>query len=73
MGQSGNIPVKSNIPKSKFKNAFDIRKSNRLNIPNVGEIHFLGFSIQQLWGKSLEMSMNFLWVPYFQNLIGECI
>ena len=26
MGQSGNIPIKSNIPKSKFDNVFDIRK-----------------------------------------------
>ena len=25
-GQSGNIPIKSNIPKSKFDNVFDIRK-----------------------------------------------
>ena len=42
--QSESIPVKSNIPKSKF-DIFDIRKSNRLNIHNVRKIHLLGFSI----------------------------
>ena len=69
MGQSGNIPVKSNIPKSKF-DVFDIRADYSLNIQNIWKIYLLGFSIQRLWGKSLEISRNFLWVPDFQNMIG---
>ena len=59
MGQSGNIPIKSNIPKSKFDNVFDIRKKYCLCIQSMRKIHLLGFSIQRLWGKSLEISRNF--------------
>ena len=53
VGLSGNIQVKSYIPKSKFDNVFDIRKSHSLYIHNVRKIHLLGFSVQRLWGKSL--------------------
>ena len=70
MGQSGNIPIKSNIPKSKFDNVFDIREDYSLNIQNIRKIYLLGFSIQRLWGKSFEISRNFSMVPYFQNMIG---
>ena len=63
MGQSGNIPIKSNIPKSKFKNVFDIRQDYSLNIQNIRKIYLLGFSIQRLWGKSLEISRNFSMGP----------
>ena len=59
MGLSGNIQVKSYIPKSKFDNVFDIRKEYCLCIQNMRKIHLLGFSIQRLWGKSLEISRNF--------------
>ena len=58
VGLSGNILVKSNIQKSKF-DVFDIRKSHRLYIHNVRKILLLDFSIQRLWGKSLEISRNF--------------
>ena len=43
VGLSGNIPVKSNIPKSKFYNVFDIRKEYSLYIQNMRKIHLLGF------------------------------
>ena len=59
VGQSGNILVKKNIPKSKFDNVFDIRKEYCLCIQSMRKIHLLGFSIQRLWGKSLEISRNF--------------
>ena len=55
VGLSGNILVKSNITKSKFDNVFDIRKSHRLYIHNVRKFLWLGFSVQQLWGKSLKI------------------
>ena len=58
-GLSGNIQVKSYIPKSKFDNVFDIRKEYCLCIQSMRKIHLLGFSIQRLWGKSLEISRNF--------------
>ena len=45
MGLSGNILVKSHIPKSKFDNVFDIRKDYSLNIQNIRKIYMLGFSI----------------------------
>ena len=48
MGQSGNIPIKSNIPKSKF-DVFDIREDYSLNIQNIRKIYLLGFSIQRKW------------------------
>ena len=67
MGQSGNIPVKSNIPKSNFDNDFDIRKSNRLHIHNVRKIHLLGFSIQRLWDKSLKILGVFFIGSLFQK------
>ena len=59
VGLSENILVKSNIPKSKFDNAFDIREDHSPNIQNMRKICFLGFSIQRLWGKSLEISRSF--------------
>ena len=58
MGQSGNIPIKSNIPKSNF-DVFDITEVYSLIIQNIRKIHLLHFSIQRLWGKSLEISTNF--------------
>ena len=63
MGQSGNIQIKSNIPKSKFDNVFDIREDYSLNIQSIRTIYLLGFSIQRLWGKSLEISRNFSMGP----------
>ena len=59
VGLSGNIQVKSYIPKSKFDNVFDIRKEYCLYIQSMRKIHLLSFSIQRLWGKSLEISRNF--------------
>ena len=59
MGLSGNILVKSNITKSKFDNVFDIRKEYCLYIQSMRKVHLLGFSIQRLWGKSLEIFSNF--------------
>ena len=67
MGLSGNILVKSNITKSKFDNFFDIRKEYCLRIQNMRKIHLLGFSIQRLWGKSLETSRNFSMGPLFSK------
>ena len=46
VGLSGNIQVKSYIPKSKFDNVFDIRKEYCLCIQSMRKIHLLGFSIQ---------------------------
>ena len=43
MALSGNILVKSFIPKSKFDNVFDIRKEYCLYIQNMRKIHLLGF------------------------------
>ena len=57
MGQSENIPVKSNIPKSEF-DVFDIREDYSLNIQNIRMIYLLGFSIQRFWEKSLEISRS---------------
>ena len=54
MGLSGNILVKLHIPKPKFDNVFDIREDYSLNIQNMRKFYLLGFSIQQLWGKSLK-------------------
>ena len=45
MGLSGNILLKSNIPKSKF-DAFDVREDYSLNIQNMRKIYLLGFLIQ---------------------------
>ena len=45
MRQSGNIMVKSYIPKSKFDNVFDIRKEYCLYIKNMRKIHLMGFPI----------------------------
>ena len=63
VGQSGNISIKSNNTKSKFDNVFDIREDYSLNIQNIRKIYLLGFSIQRLWGKSLEISRNFSMGP----------
>ena len=41
------------------KNVFDIRKEYFLYIQSMRKIHLLGFSIQRLWGKSLDISRNF--------------
>ena len=65
VGLSGNVLVKSNISKSKFDNVFDIREDLSLNIQNMRKIHLLGFSIQRLWEKSLEISRNFSIGPLF--------
>ena len=50
MGLSGNVLVKSNIPKSKFY-VFDIRKEYSLYIQNMRKIHFAGFSNITILGK----------------------
>ena len=63
MPLSGNILVKSFIPKSKFDNVFDIRKEYCLYIQNIC---LLGFSIQ-LWGKSLKISRNLSFGPLFSK------
>ena len=71
---SGNIQVKSYIPKSKFDNVFDIRKSHRLHIHNVRKIHLLGFSVQRVWGKSLKISRSVsYWCLFFKIMIGGCL
>ena len=44
---SGNIQVKSYIPKSKF-DVFDIRKEYCLYMQSMRKVHLLGFSIQRL-------------------------
>ena len=67
VGLSGNVLVKSNISKSKNDNVFDIREDFSLNIQNMRKIHLLGFSIQRLWGKSLEISGNFAFGPLFSK------
>ena len=59
VGLRGNILVKSYIQNSKFDNVFDIRKEHCLCIQSVRKIHLLGFSVQRLGGKSLEISRNF--------------
>ena len=66
VGLSGNVLVKSNISKSKF-DVFDIREDFSLNIQNMRKIHLLGFSIQRLWEKSLEISRNFSIGPLFSK------
>ena len=58
-GLSGNILVKSNIPKSKFDNVFDIREDYSLNIQNMRK------SI--CWEKSLDISRNFSMGPLFSK------
>ena len=58
---------KIKIPKSKFDNIFDIREDDSLNIQNIRKIYLLGFSIQRLWGKSLEISRNFSMGPFFSK------
>ena len=63
---SGNLLVKSNISKSKF-DVFDIREDFGLNIQNMRENHLLGFSIQRLWAKSLEIARNFSIGPLFSK------
>ena len=66
VGLSGNVLVKSNISKSKF-DVFDIREDFSLNIQNMRKIHLLGFSIQRLGEKSLEISRNFSIGPLFSK------
>ena len=65
-GLSGNILVKSNIPKSKF-DVFDIREDFSLNIQNMRKIILLGFLIQRLWEKT------YVLVQYFQNISYACL
>ena len=65
--EAENIPMKSNIPKSKFYNVFDIREDYSLNIHNIRKIYLLGFSIQRLCGKPLEISRNFSMGPLFSK------
>ena len=65
MRLSGNILVKSHIRKTKFNNVFDIRKDYSLIVQNMRKIFLLGFSIQRLWKKSLEISRNFSIGPLF--------
>ena len=55
----GTYTVKSHIQKSKFDNVFGIRKDYSLNVQNMRKIYLLGFSIQRLWGKSLNISRSF--------------
>ena len=62
VGLSGNVLVKS-----KFDNVFDIREDFSLNIQNMRKIHLLGFSIQRLWEKSLEISRNLSIGPLFSK------
>ena len=66
VGLSGNILVKSNIPKSTF-DVFDIREVYSQNIQNMRKICLLGFSIQRLWGKSLKISRNVSIGPLFSK------
>ena len=66
VGLSGNVLVKSNTSKSK-SDVFDIREDFSLNIQNMRKIHLLGFSIQRLWEKSLEISRNFSIGPLFSK------
>ena len=68
VGLSGNIQIKSYIPKSKFDNVFDIMKGRRLYIHNVRKIHLLGFSVQRLWGKSLKIYRSVSIGPLFSKL-----
>ena len=62
MGLLANILVKSNFPKSKF-DVFDIRRSYSQNIQNMRKICLLGFSIQRLWGKLLNISRKVSFGP----------
>ena len=62
VGLSRNVLVKS-----KFDNVFDIREDFSLNIENMRKIHLLGFSIQRLWEKSLEISRNLSIGPLFSK------
>ena len=62
-GVLGKYTGKINIPKSKFDNVFDIRKEYRQYIQRMRKIHLLGFSIQRLWEKSLEIFRNFSFGP----------
>ena len=66
VGLSGNVLVKSNISNSKF-DVFDIWEDFSLNIQNMRKIRLLGFSIQRLWEKSLEISRNFSIGPLFSK------
>ena len=55
------------IPILKFE-VFDIRKDYSLNIQNIRKIHFLCFSIQGLWGKSLTIYMSVSIGPLFSMI-----
>ena len=66
VGLSGNLLVKSSIPKSKF-DVFDIKEIYSQNIQNMRQICLLGFSIQRLWGKSLKISGNVSNGPLFSK------
>ena len=66
-GALGKYTGKINIPKSKFDKVFDIRKEYCLCIQSLRKIHLLGYSIQRLWGKCLEISRNFSMGPLFSK------
>ena len=66
VGLSGNIQVKSYIPKSKFDNVFDIRKEYCLYIQSICWVFQYNNCAENLW-KYLG---TFLLVPNFQNMIG---
>ena len=59
MGLWGNKRVKSHISETIFDNVFDIRGNHTPIIQNMKKIYLLGFSIQRLWEKSLEIPRNF--------------
>ena len=73
MGLWGNILVKLNIPKSKFYNIFDIRRSYSQNIQNMRKIYLLGYSVQGLLGKSLEISRSISIGPHQNNILNGCL
>ena len=67
VGLSGNLLVKSNIPKSKYDNVFYIREDYSLKYE---ENLIAGFFNTTIVGKLWKFLGTFLWVPYFQNMIG---
>ena len=67
VGLLGSILLKSHIPKSTFDSIFDIREDYSLSIQNMRTIYLLGFSIQRLWQKSLEISRNYSICPLFSK------
>ena len=66
VGLTGNILVKHTFQKQNLT-FFYIRKDYILIIQNMRKIYLLGFSIQRLWEKSLEISRNFSIGPLFSK------